>query len=265
MAKPKRIHLGHREYSLRSHGLFVAAFAVAGFSLLTISSAAGGQVNLKSYYPNFDQTQNNYLEGFNHKNNEPLRSVLWFEQLNEQTFRAYNSEPENPNSRCYWDELSWQEEGALRHSKMHDSCPGSTPSETIYDTPITLLPQKWKKSSGAWLYEGSTGVSYYESGQLRCIGTNNYVSEIVGEEEIAPGKTSIHWRTTQTITWEAGDTDGKCFKDPTMNLQEDRWLSTLPKPGGKEAKGLKRTKEGNLDTNQSKRDIWFDKWERLPR
>lgn len=236
-----------------------------GFGILTVTSAATKTYDLKKYYPNTTQYDKRYLEGYNYISGEPQRSVLWFESQDQWTFRAYNSGPEDQNARCHWDELSWWDDGTLRYSKTHHECPGETASEIIYDAPIIFLPRYWSARQEPWAINGSSGAKYYENGNLRCTGTNNYTAEIIGEEEIAPGQTGIHWRTTQTTNWDTGDVPGKCYVGYTTKWREDYWLSKLPLPNGKEKGGLKRSVGGNLDNDDSSWDVWFDKWENLPK
>jgi hypothetical protein len=239
-------------------------FGGIGFFVLNVSSAAVRSVDLKKYYPNTAQYETKYLEGFNYITGAPQRSVLWFEKQDQWTFKTYNSGPEDINSRCHYDELSWWDDNTLRYSKTHHECPGSASNEIVYDAPIIFLPRYWDKANGKWTYSGSSSAKYYENGGLRCTGTNAYVAEIIGEEEIAPGQKGIHWRTTQTTSWQTGDVAGKCFAGYTTRWQEDYWLSKLPMPNGKLAEGLKRSKGGNLDNSNSSWDVWFDNWKYLP-
>ncbi len=234
--------------------------------------SAGGQalqftnyIDLASYYPNHELHESNYLEGFNYTTEPSGRSVLWFEKLDQWSFRLYNSAPEHHSRRCNWDQLSWWDDDTLRYAQTHHECSGSTSTDIVYENPIIFLPRYWEVGS-AWSFNGSTPAKFYVDDELRCSGTNTYTAEIIGQEEIAPGEIGIHWRTTQTTFWDTGDVVGGCFAGYTTHWQEDYWLSDkLPVPDGNGVtKGLKRSKGGNLDNNNSSWDVWFDKWQELP-
>lgn len=251
-----------KKFNLKSLSLFASSFAIIGTVALSMTSAAPVKEDLKSYYPNTNKYGNHYLEGFNHATGNPLRSVFWFEKVDQWSFKAYNSAPENPDARCNWDLLSWWDDGYLRYSQTHHDCPGSTPNDIYYDSPIIFLPRYWK--GGSWKLTGESGAKYYENGQLRCTGTNRWTAEIIGWEEVAPKVKGIHWRSTQITTWDSGDVLGKCFAGYVTNWQEDNWLAKIPNPSGNLEKALKRSKGGNLDTKSGNWDVWYDKWVKLP-
>jgi hypothetical protein len=230
------------------------------------SKAASSVHDLRDYYPNPSLYQTHYLDGFNHIDPSlPKKDVLWFEKIDEETFRMYNSSPLDPNSRCHYDQLSWWGDGYFRYVKTHHSCPGSIPNEVVYEPPIVFLPRTWDETASPWTLTNPVLASYYENGVLRCQGTNTYTARILGWEEIAPGARAIHWRTNQVTNWNSGDVPGKCFAGYVTNWQEDYWLlPEIPVEGGGVAKALKRTKGGNLETNADSWDVWFDQWKRLP-
>jgi len=102
----------------------------------TISGHAATTYDLKTYFPNTSMFNKYYLEGFNYFSGTPVRSVLWFESQDQWTFKMYNSGPEDVNKRCNYDQLSWWDDGTLRYVKTHNECPGHTPNEIVYDSPI---------------------------------------------------------------------------------------------------------------------------------
>lgn len=231
----------------------------------TFFQHAATSYDLKSYYPNINLFKNYYLEGHNYINSQsPSRAVLWFEPQDQWSYKMYNSAPEDVNSRCHYDLLSWWDDGFLRYVKTHDECPGHTPNEITYDSPIIFLPRLWD-SLVPWVYNGLSGAKYYQNGVLVCEGTNSYKAEIVGLEQIAPNEEGIHWRTTQTTNWTSGNVPGGCSAGSTTRWQEDYWLTnTLPIQNSTPTKALKRSKGGNLDISGNNWDVWFDSWKLLP-
>lgn len=249
--------------------IFTALFLLATPYIVkqyqTISGHASTVYDLKSYFPNTDFYKNYYLEGKNYVNSQsPSRAVLWFEPQDQSTYKMYNSAPEDANSRCHYDQLSWWDDGFLRYVKTHDECPGHTPNEIVYESPIIFLPRSWD-SSTPWSFSGQSNAKYYQNGVVACEGTNSYKGEIVGLEQIAPNEQGIHWRTTQTTSWTSGSIPGGCSAGSTTHWQEDYWLTDiLPVANGTPVKGLKRSKGGNLDVASDSWDIWFDTWKLLP-
>ncbi|MBI1863598.1 hypothetical protein HYS03_00055 [Candidatus Woesebacteria bacterium] len=230
-----------------------------------LQSSAAGINDLRSYYPNYQMYQKYYLEGFNYVNGNKQRAVIWFEPQDKWSFRLYNYAPEDPNSRCHYDQLSWWDDGFLRYVKTHNECPGTTSNEIVYDPPIIFLPRYWSEKK-PWSLNNQSNATYYENGQQVCTGVNNYTGSVIGWEEIAPGVKAIHWRTTQTTNWKTGNIQGRCYAGYTTNWQEDYWLiPSMPKQGGESANALKRTKGGNLDVQADSWDIWFDYWKPLPK
>lgn len=230
----------------------------------TLQQSAATSYDLKSYYPNNNMFNKYYLEGFNYINNTPTKSVLWFEPQDQWTYKMYNSAPEDVNSRCHYDQLSWWDDGFLRYVKTHDECPGKTPNEIVYDAPIIFLPSLWDGST-PWSLSGQSNAKYYQNGVVVCEGTNSYKAEIIGLEQIAPNEQGIHWKTTQTTNWISGSVPGGCSAGSTTHWQEDYWLTDiLPVQNGVSTKALKRSKGGNLDIPSDSWDIWFDSWKLLP-
>lgn len=212
-------------------------------------------VDLKSYYPNGAMISSYYL------NQTSPRQVLWFEKQDQWSFRVYNSAPEDLNSRCHWDLLSWWDDNTLRYSQTHNECAGSIQTDTIYDPPIIFLPSLWDENQN-WSLSYKAKIVQKENGVTVCTGTNNYTASIVGWENISPGVRALHWRSQQQTTW---DNFGKCADWAPTRWQEDYWLEdSLPVEGGKTAKGLKRSKGGNLDVPSDSWNIWFDMWKKLP-
>ncbi len=232
---------------------------------LTISQHAAVVYDLKSYYPNTDFFKNYYLEGKNYINSQsPTRSVLWFEQQDQWTFKMYNSAPEDVNKKCHYDQLSWWDDGFLRYVKTHDECPGQIPNEIVYDPPIIFLPRTWD-SSTPWSFSGQSNAKYYQNGVVVCEGTNSYKAEIIGLEQIAPNEQGIHWKTTQNTSWASGSVPGGCSAGYTTQWQEDYWLTDiLPTQNSGAAKALKRSNGGNKGVASDSWDIWFDSWKLLP-
>jgi hypothetical protein len=226
--------------------------------------AAGITYDLKAYYPNPNLFKTNYLEGKNYvKPATPTRSVLWFESQDQWSFKQYNYAPTDVNSRCHYDLLSWWDDGFFRYTKTYNGCPGVTPNEIVYESPIILLPRFWN-SSVPWSYTGQATAKYYQNGVLKCQGINSYTSQVIGLEQITPTEKGIHWKTTQTTKWTSGNVPGGCYAGYTTHWQEDYWLTDiLPVQNGVVAKALKRSKGGNLDIPSDSWDIWFDKWSPL--
>jgi hypothetical protein len=232
-------------------------------------AAAFAGADLRAYYPNLDRYQTQYLEGRNYvpHPDAPDRAVLWFERQDQWTWRMYNWAPEDPGRRCHYDQLSWWDDGYLRYVRTVDGAVdgcGSQRTEIVYDPPIIFLPTVW--SGQPWRLDGTSTARYLVDGQRRCEGTTSWTAEIPGVEQIAPGEAGLHWRTTQTTAWTTGDVVGGCYAGYATRWQEDYWLTNqLPDLGGvRQARGLKRTKGGNLDAPATGWDIWMDRWAALP-
>lgn len=242
--------------------------------LLQTNTVNAATVDLKSYYPNPQLFENYYLEGMNHRdpNEEPSRSVLWFEATgdNGDSFRLYNSGPEDIQNRCNWDQLSWVGD-YLTYSQTHHECNGND-KDVIYDAPIRFLPRYWDDTA-PWSYNGSSSVTTTTlSGDPGCTGTNNYTGEIVGYVELQPGVQAIHWRTTQVTEWASGNDAPYCVAGGTTNWVENYYLiANLPVEdyaGLTAAPALARSVGGNTDayddTGLWDWDIWFSRWVLLP-
>jgi hypothetical protein len=250
--------------------MLVIPVAVGGLIFDTRQRASGPTTttiyDLKSYYPNPDLFKNYYLEGKNYLPNasSPSRSVLWFEPQDQWSFKLYNSAPSDPiYARCNWDLLSWWDDGFLRYSKTHNDCPGSTPNDIVYDPPIIFLPKVWN-STTPWSLSASSSATYSENGVVKCTGIINYTGKILGIEQIATNEPGIHWNTAQTTSWTSGNVPGKCATGSITNWQEDYWLTDiLPIQNGSTAKGLKRSKGGNIDITSDNWDVLFDSWNLL--
>lgn len=244
--------------------LLAIALALSGVALpLAPIRAAAPTEDLRAYYPN-DQLVNQrwYLDGFNYVSGSPQRSVLWFELLNNDRFKQYNSGPEDAKKRCHWDLLQWQSQ-RLVYSTTQDSC-GSHSLETIHSPAIPIMPRYWK--GGPWSASGTSGVSQIENGTKVCAGSTTWQATILGWEEIAPSVQAIHVRSVQTIKWTEGQSPTGCAAGFTTNWQEDYYLvANLPKTGGGTAKAMKRSVGGNQDMPADRWDVWFDSWRKLPK
>ncbi len=253
----------------------LAIIGLAGGFLVYQSFATSGLIrpvyDLKSYYPNNKLYTTQYLEGNNYITEQPSRSVLWFERQDQYTFKMYNAAPQNSDRRCNYDILSWWPDKTLRYSQTVSECQNGKENKIVYDasSPIVLLPSTWKQGS-PWKVTSKTSARYYEKENgkyvLKCTGTNNYVSEILGIEKVTPNEEAIRWRTTQTTSWGSGKVEGKCYQGYRTRWQENYWLSdTLKAQGGGTTKGLRRTQGGNLEVATGRWDIWFDGWAVLPK
>lgn len=220
--------------------------------------------DLRLYYPNVDRYKTMYLEGDNYWPNGPRATVLWFEPLDRQTFRVYNTPPNSVRARCGYDELAWRDDGYLRYTRTVVAC-GPQRTEIVYDEPIVFLPQRW--NGQPWRVDGRSSARYSVDGMLGCRGTNVWTAEVLGVEQIPPGDVDLHWRTTQTTTWTTGDVKGGCFAGAVTRWQEDYWLTgKLPGPRGtRDGRGLQLTVGGNLDKRDDNWDIRMARWVPLPR
>jgi len=214
---------------------------------------------LADYYPG--TSTGTYLIGYNYVSQPPSVTVLWNDRQDADTFRQHNW---GPYQRCHTDQLSWWAEvdGYLRYVSTTDTCTPGQSTAIIYSIPIIFLPRTW--SGSYWSLTGTSSATYVINGITRCTGTTAWKAEILGLETIAPNEVGLHWRTTQTTTWATGDVTGGCWAGAITHWQEDYWfVNDLPGPNGP-AKGLKRTKGGNLDVDAGRWDIWFDRWAALP-
>ena len=256
--------------------VFAATFAVASLVILNlqVKSVSAAVVDLKSYYPNPQLFENYYLEGLNSRdpNSAPTRSVLWFEVTgdNGDSFKLYNSGPEDVQKRCNWDQLSWVGDN-LTYTQTHSECNGDN-KDVIYPNQIRLLPRYWDDSA-PWSYSGSSSVTTTKlNGDPGCTGTNSYTAEVLGYVEIQPGIQAIHWRSTQAIEWATGDDAPYCTADSSTNWVENYYMiPSLPVEnyqGLTSAPGLLRTVGGNSDTFTNDGlwdwDITFSRWTLLP-
>ncbi len=249
--------------------IVVVVSLVGGFFVLRSFAAFVPVYDLKSYYPNPQLSTKEYLEGNNYVTGSPQRSVLWFEQQDQYTFKMYNAAPQNADRRCNYDVLSWWPDSTLRYSETYNDCGSYTANKIVYDSPIIFLPAKWDSRS-PWQLSGQTTAKYYEKNLagnliLKCTGTTNYVAKIYGLEKVTPNESAIRWRTTQTTYWQTGNVPGRCTQGYTTRWQEDYWLTdTLKTASGAGASGLRRTKGGNLDVPTATWDVWYDGWSKLP-
>ncbi len=242
---------------------FVITFVLLVASLGTGAGAQPAQENLRSHYPNIDQIRaGNYLEGFNYVSGEPARSVLWFEERSRNRFRQYNSAPDDPQTRCHWDQLKWHR-GILRYQVTQNAC-GDVTRRVRYRPAIRLMPEVWTPG-GDWTRTGTSGVTYSENGTVVCRGDNEWVATVEGYVDIAPGVQAIHVRSRQTTTWTEGQSSAGCAAGFTTEWQEDYYLlPDLPVTGGGTAPAFKRSVGGNLAGGPDRWDVWFDSWEPLP-
>ena len=252
-------------------------------------NGSAASVNLLAYYPNPTMLRTHYLEGYNYSFTPARRSVMWFEKVGTQTskvdsYRLYNSGPEDPQSRCNYDQLSWSYSSTskatapatLRYTQTRNTCnlSATKPATDItYSPGIVFLPRYWTDTN-TWSTTGSSQAIYKEGASAatlttKCVGTNTYKAEIIGREIIDPptGLTAIHWRTTQTTKWTSGSgsTYSGCRPGAITNWQEDYYLiDALPVVGGSPQKGVKRSIGGNKDITYPNWDVWFDRWQPLP-
>lgn len=215
-------------------------------------------VFIKIFYSKIWFYKNDYLEGYNFVTRLPVKSVLWIEQQDKWTYKLYNSDPEDKNGKCHFDQLSWWDDGFLRYVKTFDSCPGSKQNEIVYDPPIVFLPKDFDKNRGNWSLSSTSKAKYYENGVLKCEGINNYSNKILEIEETKPGTKTVHWQTNQTTKWSFGNIAGKCFKGFVTRWQEDYWLDYSKLKEQQMIKAIKRSRGGNLDNPKDSWDIWFN-------
>jgi hypothetical protein len=271
--------------------VFAALIVTTGLLLAPLFTGGGSAatVDLLGYYPNPSMLRTHYLEGFNYSFRPARRSVMWFEKAGTQTsridsYRLYNSGPEDAQSRCNFDQLSWNytntnkttAPATLRYTQTRNTCnlSATKPATDItYSPGIQFLPRFWTDTS-TWSVSGSSKATYKEGTSAatlttKCVGTNTYKAEIIGREVIDPptGLTAIHWRTTQTTKWTSGSgsTYSGCRVGATTNWQEDYYLiDALPVAGGGTQKAVKRSIGGNKDITYPNWDVWFDRWQPLP-
>lgn len=245
----------------------VGGFLVYQSFAITISPKK--TYDLRTYYPNRELFQKQYLEGNNYIKGKPERSVLWFEKQDQYTFKMYNAAPQNADRRCNYDVLSWWPDSTLRYSETYSNCGGYAANKIVYDSPIIFLPATWD-SREPWQLTGSSTARYYEVDssnkmKLRCTGNTTCVAKIIGLENVTPKEQSIRWQTSQTTNWKTGSEPGKCTAGYITRWIEDYWLSdTVKSVEGSKTKGLRRTKGGSIDYPQTGWDVWYDGWSSLP-
>lgn len=139
---------------------------------------------------------------------------------------------------------------------------GNMETQFAYDN----LPCSWTRSgvSSAVYKEGTT----YDNATVKCTGTNSWIAQIHGYEQVAPGVTGIHWSTIQTTTWTSGSGSSTgCGVGQTTRWREDYWTHpNMPVWGspGLSWQALKRSKGGNFDVPAARWDIWFDAYIAMP-
>jgi hypothetical protein len=224
--------------------------------------------DFSKYYPNTAMYKNSYLNGSNYIGGSASWAVLWFGDMKRDgSYKMYNSDPATTMSRCHWDQFKWQRD-ALLYIETSSTC-GST-TDTLYSPGLTYLPRRW--NGGYWQKTGDSTASYYESGQLKCSGTNHWLTEIFADPvELSPGLKATHVRSTQTTTWSAGEGSlvTGCKPGETSHYQENLYFVTdLPIYGTQQVTlGLKRSVGGSLDFYATRGwdwDIWFNNWKPLP-
>jgi hypothetical protein len=176
--------------------------------------------DLRAYYPNASVYPTEYLQGYSYVGNSPTRAVLWFQRQDQYTFLQHNGDPGGPQASCNTDYLSWWPDHFLRYVRTINSC-GTQTTDIDYGTqgnPIILLPESW--DGNAWSLGGSSPAAYRINGRTACTGTNAWLAQVLGVEQMAPGEVGLHWRTTQTLTMA---------------------LPALPRPTGRRTTGWSRT------------------------
>ncbi len=251
--------------------LFILVFAVVGSVFVIRSFAATPTIqtiDFSQYYPNTDMYKTSYLNGNNYIGGRTSWAVLWFGDVRSNgKYRMYNSNPASTSSRCHWDLFQWTS-NSLLYRETTDTC--GTNNEIKYTPGLAYLPKFWNGSN--WKKTGNSAANYYESGQMKCSGNNQWVSEVFAQPvELAPGVKATHMRSTQTTTWNSGPGSSTgCKVGETSRYQENLYFVTdLPIYGSQAvAKGLKRSVGGSLDFYEQRGwdwDIWFDNWKTLPK
>ena len=195
-----RISIAHSAVAaLAAVSLVVAAPSVANASP---ANRFMGQ-DLSAYYPGAG-LQGMYLSGTNYLPN-PATAVLWYQARDSMTFFQYNW---GAPVTCHNDQLSWWPDGYLRYIRTTDACGADT---TVVDyftsnNPIILLPRSW--DGKPWRVSGSSPAVVTVDGAVKCTGTNNWVSSILGAEQIAPGEYALHSQIKETTDWATGDCSG---------------------------------------------------------
>jgi hypothetical protein len=246
-------------------GALSAAFLLLAPLPAHASAAPSIGDDLRTYYPNSSLYTTEYLNGHNYLPDptNPSWSVLWFQAQDQHTYFMYNSDPASPTATCHSDQLSWWPDGYLRYVRTVDQCGQHLTIMDFGSSPIIFLPQVW--SGGAWSLSGSSPATYSVDGGVRCTGTTVWLAQVLGVEWVTATEQGLHWRTTQMTAWATGDVTGGCWAGYATRWQEDYWLVTdLPSPSGSPARGLRRTKGGNLDDGSGNWDVWMDSWATLP-
>jgi len=221
--------------------------------------------DLRTYYPNVKRARRGwYLEGFNYISGSPQRSVLWFDWEGRGWFKQFNWGPEDPNSRCHYDQMRWRS-SRMEYHRTHNGC-GEVTHETSFSPGIRLMPRRWRAGDD-WSESRTTAVTHREDGVVVCRGTMDYTSEVLGWVEVDPATSTwaIHVRTTQSTLWTEGHSSTGCSAGYTTDWEENYYLMPdMPAEGTNKAyNGFKRSIGGN-DNNNFNWDVWFDTWTRLP-
>lgn len=220
------------------------------------------------FYPNTGMYKTNFLNGNNYVGNTPSWAVLWFGDIKSNgDYKMYNSNPAGSDARCNWDQFRWTV-SSLQYSRTRNTC--NTDTDIRYSPAIAYLPRSW--NGKAFKKSGTSGATYYESGRLKCVGTNKWIAEIFANPvELSAGVNATHVRSSQTTTWTSGvgSTKTGCKPGETSRYQENLYFVTdLPIYDSQNvALGLKRSVGGSLDFYAQRGwdwDIWFDNWKKLP-
>ncbi len=221
------------------------------------------------FYPNTGMYKTKYLNGNNYVTTPASWAVLWFGDIKSTgQYKMYNSNPAGSDARCNWDQFAWTRT-SLQYSRTRNTC-GTTNSDIQYSPAIAYLPRTW--DGKAFKKSGTSVATYFESGRLKCAGTNSWIAEISADPvELSSGVMATHVRSTQTTSWSSGPgskTTG-CKPGEKSRYQENLYFVTdLPIYGSQNvAPGLKRSVGGSLDFYAQRGwdwDIWFDNWKQLP-
>lgn len=220
----------------------------------------------------------------------------WNKTTNVTTFQVHNAGPAgDPNPECSKDNLTWLTDArqgskqGLYYSTTSWRCAPNFMSHVKYQSGgqpygLRFLPLTWDDASVcssdptpsdgyacSWTAAGSIPVTYSEGTNssnltVKCTGTTNWIAQIHGYMQYAPGLWGIHWSTTQTTNWTGGPgANTGCAPGQVTNWREDYvFADGMPTwPQGSPAKGLKRHWGGNTN-GVGNWDIWYHGYNQMP-
>lgn len=226
-------------------------------SQITLEEAKKAKIDLAVYYRDPEITKTHYFfEGLTatdkkkHPDWDPNapRNALWFEMINDHTWRQYNYNPADVNNRCAYDEWSFDDQYVYYINTTHGpNCDASGKlTQSVFEPYAKQFPRYWDESQGPVHISGSHNHLDVQNGQEICRKKDEFNNSVLGWEELAPGVKAIHIKI-QTKTVSSTCPYDKDFINKIY--EEHYWLASMPIDGqpGKEAWGIKRAMGGNVE------------------